>query len=50
MSPAFAKALVAQSQNENLTVRDLLTRNPGGHRYLVGSPESIADNLELWFL
>lgn len=49
VSPAFAKALVAQSQNENLTVRDLLTRNPGGHRYLVGSPESIADNLELWF-
>lgn len=49
VSPAFAKALVTQSQTEGLTVRDLLTRNPGGHRYVVGSPESIADDLELWF-
>ncbi|WP_029107345.1 NtaA/DmoA family FMN-dependent monooxygenase [Mycobacterium sp. URHD0025] len=49
VSPAFAKALVTQSHNEGLTVRDLLTRNPGGHRYLVGSPESVADDLELWF-
>ncbi|MDV3124988.1 NtaA/DmoA family FMN-dependent monooxygenase [Mycobacterium sp. 21AC1] len=48
-SPAFAKALVAQSNSEGLTVRDLLTSNPGGHRYLVGSPESVADNLEHWF-
>ncbi|MGV9796927.1 NtaA/DmoA family FMN-dependent monooxygenase [Mycobacterium sp. NPDC003449] len=49
VSPAFAKALVAQSHTEGLTVRDLLTRNPGGHRYVVGSPESVADDLELWF-
>lgn len=40
---------MTQSQTEGLTVRDLLTRNPGGHRYVVGSPESVADDLELWF-
>jgi FMN-dependent oxidoreductase (nitrilotriacetate monooxygenase family) len=49
LSAAFARALVTQSHTEHLTVRDLLTRNPGGHRYLVGSPESVADDLELWF-
>jgi alkanesulfonate monooxygenase SsuD/methylene tetrahydromethanopterin reductase-like flavin-dependent oxidoreductase (luciferase family) len=49
LSPAFARALVGQSHTEDLTVRDLLTRNAGGHRYLVGSPESVADDLELWF-
>lgn len=49
VSPAFAKALVNQSHTEGLTVRDLLTRNPGGHRYLVGSPESVADDLARWF-
>lgn len=49
LSAAFARALVTQSHSEHLTVRELLTRNPGGHRYLVGSPEAVADDLETWF-
>lgn len=39
------------AQRENLTIRDLYKRvaTGRGHWTLVGTPESIADQLELWF-
>ncbi len=30
-------------------MRQILDRNPGGHRLIVGTPEQIADDIELWF-
>lgn len=39
------------ARRENLTVRQLIERLAGGrgHRVLAGTPEQIADDLELWF-
>jgi alkanesulfonate monooxygenase SsuD/methylene tetrahydromethanopterin reductase-like flavin-dependent oxidoreductase (luciferase family) len=42
--------IVRQANRENLTVRQVLGRNPhGGHRIIVGAPEQIADDMETWF-
>jgi FMN-dependent oxidoreductase (nitrilotriacetate monooxygenase family) len=44
--------LVAEmAEREDLTVRQVLGRMAGGrgHRTMVGTPEQIADDLELWF-
>ena len=30
-------------------MRQVLDHNPGGHRLIVGTPEQIADDIELWF-
>ncbi len=50
VSQGFIRATVLLARSENLTVRDLLDRNPGAHRMLVGTPETIADDIERWFL
>lgn len=49
VSRGFIRATVLLAQSENLTVRDLLDRNPGAHRMVVGAPETIADDIERWF-
>lgn len=48
-SRAFHESTVALAVDGRLTVRELLARNPGAHRILVGTPEHIADDIELWF-
>ena len=48
-SRGFLEATINLSQSENLTVRQVLDHNPGGHRLIVGTPEQIADDIELWF-
>jgi FMN-dependent oxidoreductase (nitrilotriacetate monooxygenase family) len=46
----FLENLVRESRRENLTVRQVLGRNPlGGHRLIVGGPEQIADEIQHWF-
>jgi FMN-dependent oxidoreductase (nitrilotriacetate monooxygenase family) len=45
----FIDSTVALAKSESLTVRDLLDRNPGAHRMIVGTPEQIADDIEQWF-
>ena len=43
--------IVELARRENLTIRQLLVRLGGGrgHRVVAGTPEQIADELELWF-
>ncbi|ALL70281.1 Nitrilotriacetate monooxygenase component A (plasmid) [Paraburkholderia caribensis MBA4] len=50
VSRGFIRSTVLLAQSENLTVRDLLDRNPGAHRMIVGTPETIADDIERWFV
>lgn len=50
VSLGFIRSTVLLAQSENLTVRDLLDRNPGAHRMIVGTPETIADDIERWFV
>lgn len=45
----FAKAVLDLAARERLTVRELLKRNPNGHRNIVGTPEQVADSIETWF-
>ncbi|MBB2926631.1 LLM class flavin-dependent oxidoreductase [Paraburkholderia silvatlantica] len=49
VSSGFIRSTVLLARSENLTVRELLDRNPGAHRMLVGTPETIADDIERWF-
>jgi FMN-dependent oxidoreductase (nitrilotriacetate monooxygenase family) len=48
----FAGAMLDVARRERLTVRQLLRRLGGstGHRLLVGTPETIADDIEAWFV
>jgi alkanesulfonate monooxygenase len=45
------KVMVDLARRENLTIRQLYKRTYGqrGHRVIVGTPEEVADGLELWF-
>ncbi|MGE0629345.1 MAG: LLM class flavin-dependent oxidoreductase [Hyphomicrobiaceae bacterium] len=48
-SEGFRAAALRLSTEENLTVREILYRNGGGHRQVVGTPEQVADTIEtLW--
>ncbi|KLL12755.1 monooxygenase [Protofrankia coriariae] len=50
ITSGFVENILREARRENLTVRQLLGRNPfGGHRLVVGTPEQIADNMERWF-
>ncbi|MFK4446502.1 FMN-dependent oxidoreductase (nitrilotriacetate monooxygenase family) [Caballeronia udeis] len=49
VSNGFIRTTVLLARSDNLTVRDLLDRNPGAHRMIVGTPETIADDIERWF-
>ncbi|MET0146426.1 MAG: LLM class flavin-dependent oxidoreductase [Ilumatobacteraceae bacterium] len=48
-SSGFRSATVNLGRSQQLTVRQLLSRNPGAHRIAVGAPEQIADDIERWF-
>jgi FMN-dependent oxidoreductase (nitrilotriacetate monooxygenase family) len=45
------KLIVDLARRDNLTIRQILVRLGGGrgHRVVAGTPEQIADELELWF-
>ena len=44
----FRSAAVRLSEEEGLTVREVLYRNGGGHFQVVGTPEQIADRIAEW--
>ena len=48
-SKGFADAILALARRDNLTVRQVLDKNPNGHRSIVGTPEQVADDIEAWF-
>lgn len=45
----FAAGLINEAHANGWTVRQAIARNPGGHRVVIGTPEQVADDLELWF-
>ncbi|WP_158808017.1 LLM class flavin-dependent oxidoreductase [Beijerinckia sp. L45] len=47
-SQGFQAAAVGLATAENLTVREILYRNGGGHLQIVGTPEQVADTIDLW--
>ncbi len=48
-SEGFRNAAVRLAKEKNLTVREVLYQNGGGHRQVVGTPEQVADTIEhLW--
>jgi FMN-dependent oxidoreductase (nitrilotriacetate monooxygenase family) len=51
-SHGFARTMLAKARRERMTLRDLynLTAAARGHWVLCGTPASIADTLEEWFL
>jgi FMN-dependent oxidoreductase (nitrilotriacetate monooxygenase family) len=51
-SHGFARAMLGKARRENMTLRDLynLTSAARGHWVLCGSPKTIADTLEHWFV
>ena len=51
-SHAFARTILAKAKREGMTLRDLYNLNSAarGHWVLAGSPTTIADTLEEWFV
>ncbi len=47
-SEGFRSAAIGLARAENLTVRELLYRNGGGHIQKVGTPEQIAETIAEW--
>lgn len=47
-SIGFRRAAVRLATEENLTVRELLVRNGGGHLQVIGTPEQVADVMATW--
>ncbi|CAN5659388.1 LLM class flavin-dependent oxidoreductase [soil metagenome] len=47
----FFNATIALARSRDLTVRALIRElaGGGGHRVIVGTPEQVADDIELWF-
>lgn len=48
-SQGFADASFALASDRSLTVGEILERGQG-HRLVIGTPDQIADNMELWFI
>jgi FMN-dependent oxidoreductase (nitrilotriacetate monooxygenase family) len=48
-SHGFLNTTVSYARESGLTLRQLIDRNGGAHRMVVGTPEQIADDMELWF-
>jgi FMN-dependent oxidoreductase (nitrilotriacetate monooxygenase family) len=51
-SHGFARAMLSKARRERMTLRDLynLTAAARGHMVLCGSPQTVADTLEHWFV
>lgn len=47
-SEGFRRAALELGLQENLTVREILYRNGGGHLQVVGTPEQVAATIETW--
>lgn len=47
-SEGFRNAAIELATRNNLTVRELLYHNGGGHLQVAGTPETIADTIETW--
>lgn len=47
-SQGFLHSIIAAASEGNLTLRELIHLNVGGHRLVIGTPESIADDFDLW--
>ncbi|MGV9800261.1 LLM class flavin-dependent oxidoreductase [Mycobacterium sp. NPDC003449] len=48
-SHGFLNTTVSFAQRSGLTIRELINRNGGAHRMVVGTPEQIADDMQRWF-
>lgn len=50
-SHAFSRVLLSKARRENMTLRDLYNLNAAarGHWVLCGSPETVANTLQMWF-
>jgi FMN-dependent oxidoreductase (nitrilotriacetate monooxygenase family) len=48
-SHGFLNTTVSFARESGLTIRELIDRNGGAHRMVVGTPERIADDIERWF-
>ena len=48
-SQGFRAAALRLASEKNLTVREVLYRNGGGHRQIVGTPEQAAKMMESWW-
>lgn len=48
-SHGFRDAVIRLAVEENLTVREVLYRNGGGHAQAVGTPDDVADLIEDWY-
>lgn len=48
-SHGFLNTTVAFAQRSGLTIRELIDRNGGAHRMVIGTPDQIADDIEHWF-
>jgi FMN-dependent oxidoreductase (nitrilotriacetate monooxygenase family) len=48
-SHGFLNTTVSFARQSGLTIRELIDRNGGAHRMVVGTPERIADDIEHWF-
>lgn len=48
-SEGFRNAALRLAKEQNLTVREVLYQNGGGHRQVVGTPEQVADTMERIF-
>ncbi|WP_433634751.1 LLM class flavin-dependent oxidoreductase [Nocardia sp. CA-120079] len=45
----FFESVTRYAVETGHTVRELLTEFLGGHRVVIGTPETVADHIELWF-
>jgi len=48
-SHGFSDAALSVASRRDLTIREIIVRGEGGHRQIIGTPEQIADGMELWF-
>jgi FMN-dependent oxidoreductase (nitrilotriacetate monooxygenase family) len=48
-SHGFLNTTLSFARQSGLTVRELIDRNGGAHRMVIGTPEQIADDIERWF-
>jgi FMN-dependent oxidoreductase (nitrilotriacetate monooxygenase family) len=48
-SHGFLNTTVSFARQSGLTIRQLIDRNGGAHRMVIGTPEQIADDIERWF-
>lgn len=48
-SHGFLNTTVSFARQSGLTLRELIDRNGGAHRMVIGTPEQISDDIERWF-